>query len=325
MFRRARWLVGLGVAVLLIPSLHADVKTREKSTIKLEGMLGRMSRMFGGTDPVTSSIALKGSRKISLGENNGEIVDLAAEKVYRIDVRRKEYKVLTFADIRKEWQETQAKAKESAEELEKTQREAGESAPKKELEFTADIKETGQQKSIAGHNTREVILTITGQEKGKTLEDGGGIVVTTTMWLAPRIAALDELTQFDFRYMKAIMGEEGAAQLQQLAAAFALYPAILPAMQRMQAEGTKLQGTALVTTTVFETVKSAAEMKAATPDRSGGGGGLGGRLAGRLMGGRGQASGPRSTVFTTTRELLSVDTSASEADVAIPAGFKEKK
>lgn len=30
-------------------------------------------------------------------------------------------------------------------------------------------------------------------------------------------------------------------------------------------------------------------------------------------------------MMTTTRELLSVDTTASAADVAIPAGYKEKK
>jgi hypothetical protein len=158
-----------------------------------------------------------------------------------------------------------------------------------------------------------------------SLEEGGGIVMTTTMWLAPRIAALDELIQFDLQYMKAIAGEEGAAQIQQLATAFMLYPAIQPAMEKMRAEGRKLDGTVLASTMVFETVKSEAQMKAAAGDRPTGGGGLSGRLAGRIMGGRGQSSGPRSTVFSTTREVLSVDPSATEADVAIPAGFKEKK
>ena len=52
---------------------------------------------------------------------------------------------------------------------------------------------------------------------------------------------------------------------------------------------------------------------------------MSGGLAGRLMGGRGQSSGPRSTVFTSSREVLSVETSATDSDVAIPIGFKEKK
>lgn len=325
MYRRAGWVAVVTAAVLAVPTLYADVKTKEKTTVKLEGMLGRMSRMFGGSgDPISTTIALKGPRRISLGETNGEIVDLKEEKVYRIDVKRKEYRVLTFADIRKEWQEAREKANESAEEMAKAQSEAGD-APKKDLEFTADVKTTGAQKTFAGHDTREVVVTITGKEKGKTLEEGGGIVLTTTMWLAPRIAALDELTEFELKYMKAIIGEDGAAQLQQLMAVSALYPAMQPAMEKLQAENRKLQGTALMSTTVFETVKSQEQVKAAAAEKPSGGGGLAGRLAGRMMGGRGQQTGPRSTVFTTTRELLSVDTSATDADVAIPAGFKEKK
>jgi len=202
--------------------------------------------------------------------------------------------------------------------------------PEKEYEFTADVKETGQRKDIAGYGTREVILTITGKEKGKSLEEGGGFVLTNTMWLAPRIAALDELMDFNLRYLKAITGDEGAAQIQQLATAFALYPAVKPMMDKMREEGHRMQGTSLVNTVTFESVKSAADMKAAQSDTSNnnsGGGGIGGRLAGRLMAGRGggSSSGPRSNVFTTVRELMSVEVSVMEADVAIPAGFKEKK
>jgi hypothetical protein len=33
----------------------------------------------------------------------------------------------------------------------------------------------------------------------------------------------------------------------------------------------------------------------------------------------------RSTVFTSTHELVKVSTSVSASDLAIPAGFKEKK
>ena len=312
-------------AALVVSTLHADVKTREKVTFKLEGMLGKMTRMFGGsTEGVISTVALKGTRKISLGDSNGEIVDLKEEKVYRLDVKKKEYKVVTFDQLRKEWEEAQKEARKNAEEIAKAENEPSE-APKKELEFTADVKETGQRKNLAGHDTREVILTVTGREKGKTLEEGGGIVLTTTMWLAPKIDALDELTEFDLKYLKAITGQDATVMLQQLAAAFALYPAMQPAMEKMRAEGRKLAGTAIVSTTVFEAVKSAEQMKAAAAEKPSSGGGLAGRLAGRMMSGRGQPSGPRSTVFTASRELLSVDTSASDADVALPAGFKEKK
>ena len=47
-------------------SLTADVKTREKTQIKFEGMLGRVVGMFGGKgarDGIVTSAAVKGNRK----------------------------------------------------------------------------------------------------------------------------------------------------------------------------------------------------------------------------------------------------------------------
>jgi len=66
-----------------------------------------------------------------------------------------------------------------------------------------------------------------------------------------------------------------------------------------------------------ETVKSAAAMAQAPS----GGGGISGALARRMMGKPQQ----RSVLFTSTNETLSIDPTATDADVAIPAGFKEKK
>ena len=47
----------------------ADVKTRDKTQIKFEGMLGRMVGMFGGKaakDGVVTSHAVKGDRKVEM-------------------------------------------------------------------------------------------------------------------------------------------------------------------------------------------------------------------------------------------------------------------
>jgi hypothetical protein len=329
MNRLRYWLVASLVVGLAVPALHADVKTRDKTLVKFEGMLGSMSRMFGGNaakDGVVTSLALKGIRKASMTDTTGEIVDLAEEKMYRLDLKKKEYKVVTFAQLRKEWEDAKAEAEKNAEEIQKAQGEADQTTGK-EMEYTAEVKETGEKKDIAGYNAREIIVTVTGREKGKTLEESGGFLMTNTMWLAPRIEALDEIVAFDVRFIKAVYGEDAFAQMQQMATAFAMFSSMKPMMEKLQAENRNLQGTPLQSTILFEQVKSAAQAKAAAADQSSGsgGGGLSGRLSGRLMGGRGQSSGPRSTVFTSSREMLAVETSATDSDVAIPIGFKEKK
>ena len=79
--------------------MSADVKSQQKTQIKLEGMLGSVAGLFGGKavkEGTVTTIALKGNRRMSTTDTTGELVDLDAEKVYRIDFRGKTYTVQTF-------------------------------------------------------------------------------------------------------------------------------------------------------------------------------------------------------------------------------------
>jgi len=141
------------------------------------------------------------------------------------------------------------------------------------------------------------------------------------MWLAPKVAALDEIRDFNMKYFQAVYGDLfGGFDAQQLSALSAMFPGIGSLSVRMASEAKKLTGTPVGSTTVFETIKSAEQM--ANAPRGGGGGGLGGMLAARMM--RGQ-SPQRTPTPPTTKEAQSIAPAASADDVAIPAGFKEKK
>jgi len=315
------------IAALVAPPLQADVKTREKTTFSLEGFLGGVVRFFGGRNAregVESTVAVKGPRKATTNNQTGQIIDLDERRVYNLDMRRREYRVQTFEELRAEFEKAKAEAEKEAADASAEDREQMEQAGA-ELEFDVDVTETGQRRSMLGHDTREVVLTITARQKGRTLEEGGGFVLTQTMWLAPRIAALDELAAFDRKYIEAVYGESFIGDIQQLAGMMALYPAFTNMATRMQEEGSKLDGTPLSTTTVFESVRSAEQLKAAQQERqSSGGGGIGGLLGRRIMGNRGEPQA-RSRIMTTTHEMLSIDTTVDAADVAIPANFRERK
>src|SRR5690606_23979425 len=107
---------------------------------------------------------------------------------------------------------------------------------------------TGAKKSIAGYGARQVIMTITVREKGKTLEEGGGLVLTTDSWLGPTIPALAEIAEFEQRYWKAVAPETAGISAEQMAAMMVLYPMLKGAMDRMNQEQTKLEGTPLALT-----------------------------------------------------------------------------
>jgi hypothetical protein len=355
---RTRIAVAL-VAVLALASsqaLRADVRSDQKTKFQLAGALGKVVNFFGGKaarDGVTSTVAIKGGRMLTTtGDNTGQIIDLAEEKIYDLDLKKKSYKVTTFAELRRQMEEARKRAEEEArkEEQEAKKESANEKAEParqdpnaKQMEVDFDVKNTGAKKDINGFSTTQSIMTITVREKGKTLKESGGMVLTSDMWLTPSIPALKEIADFHMKYAQKLYGPmvEGASP-QEMASAMAMYPMMKPALEKMAAEGQKLQGTAVLTTTTMDAVKSAEQVAAeassgsesqassggAAPTSVGGLlGGFGRRMAQKKNNDQAAAAGPkdRATVLTTTSETLKVSTTVSAEEVAVPAGFKESR
>ena len=342
----------LSITVLILSAglLQADVKTEEKSRVQFPGMLGRMVNLFGGKsvrEGVTDTVVVKGNRKLTINDTTGRIIDLDEEKVYDLDIKSKSYKVLTFDDLRRQMQEAEQRAKTEQQKSEPS------SAPKteptdpnaKQMQIDFDLKETGQKKNINGFDSREVVMTITVHEKDKTLEQSGGMVMTTHEWLTPRIAAMKEIADFDRRYQEKLNGPSFAIMPSpdQMAAAAAMYPMLTQAIGKFNVENVNMDGTAIQTVMTTESVASPEELQKQqqqqqseqkndstnVPTSIGGLiGGLGRRAARNKAQQKEQqdnATPGRSTIMTMNHEVLKVATDATAADVAIPAGYKQKK
>jgi len=341
---RVAALITVGVLSLSI-GVRADVRADEKSHVEFAGMLGRMVNMFGGKaarEGINTTVAVKGDRKASLNDATGQIIDLAEEKIYDLDMKRKTVKVTTFAELRRRMEEAQKKAQEDAKKEQPADAKASQPSDEKQMEIDFDVKNTGQKKSINGFDTHEVVMTVTVREKGKTLEQAGGLVLTADMWMAPKIAAMKEIGDFDRRYYEKLYGPMiVGASPEQVASAMALYPMLKPAIGKMTTEGAKMDGTAIQTTTTIDAVKSADQIAQeqqqqqqqksddAKQAAQGGIGGLAGRFASRMaakkISGGDDAGKARSTFMTMTNEVLKVTTDVGATDVAVPAGYKESK
>lgn len=316
--------------------LWADVKTEEKSQFKMEGMMGRMMGMFGGKaakEGVVNTVAVKGNRKMTITENSGELIDLSEEKIYTVDFKKKSYQVMTFEDMKRRLREAQEQAAKAAKE------DTGERQPaEKQMEFDFSLKESGQKRTINGYDCREVIMTITGHEKGKTVEESGGMIMTAHTWLGPNIPAVKEINDFNMRYAKALgeaFGLGGSGE--QMAMAAAMYPGMKEMIGKMQVENVNMEGAQILTEMTMESVRSQAQMAEAKKQEGESSDegitsvrGIGGMLGRRLGRKKEAAADPnkpanRSTILTMNHELLKVATDVTDADVSIPAGFKEKK
>lgn len=344
-----RRVFSLLLVVLLASSaqmVSADVRTDQRVRFQLGGAIGKLVNMFGGKgarEGVTSIVAVKGNRKATMGDSTGQIIDLSEEKIYDLDIKKKTYTVTTFAELRAEMEKAQREAEQSAREAERNapsepsepSQPAQKDPNQKEVEVDFDMKNTGATKNINGFDTRQTVVTITVREKGKTLDQSGGMVMTTDLWLAPNAPSTKDLAEFDMRYAQKLYGPlVTGASAQDMAMAMAMYPQIKPALDKMRAEGGNVEGTAILTEMRMESVPpgtantTAAAPPAPQPEQKKGR--FGGMLGGlKKMAEAGQnnsnAKPQRSIILTTSVEMLKLTPDVTADAVAIPAGFKETK
>jgi len=329
---------------LFAPSpLSADVRSDQRIKFQLGGALGKMINMFskGAREGVTTMVAVKGNRKATMnGDTTGQIIDLSEEKIYDLDLKKKTYKVTTFAELRRQMQEAQSQAQQSAREEQRTEpsKPAQKDPNEKEFEVDFDIKNTNETKVINGFNTKKTVVTITVREKGKTLNDAGGMVMTSDTWLTTSAPSTKDLYEFDRKYAEKIYGPTVVgASAQDMAMAMAMYPQIKPALDRMAKEGTKMEGTPILTDVRMEAVPpgtanqtSAAMPAPEEPKKKGLGGMLGGlkkmaEEAEKNQNSNSNQKPQRAIIMTTSVEMLKLTTDVDAASVAMPAGFKESK
>jgi hypothetical protein len=331
----------VGLVVLSSAPLSADVRADERTQTEFAGVLGRMTTMFGGKaarDGITTTVAVKGDRKVTLNEETAQIIDLSEEKVYDLDIKKKTYKVTTFAELRRRMEDAQKKAQENARKAQSDKPSAAPAQSSKQMEIDFDVKNTGQKKVINGYDTHEVVMTVTAREKGKKLEESGGLVLTSNMWLAPKISAMKEIAEFDSRFAQKVYGSMVAGvSPEQMAAALAMYPMMKDTIGRMNVERGKLDGTAILTTTTTDSVKSAEQLASDARQREEGSassgapasvGGLVGGFARNAAQKKAQGDAPpqqRATLMTATHEVLKVTSDVAFTYLTIPVGFKENK
>jgi hypothetical protein len=314
------------------------VKTEERTKVEFPGILGGFVKTFGGKgarEGVTSKVALKGDRKMTVNDETAQIVDLAEEKIYELDMKKKTYTVITFEQMRRQIQEAMEKAKAQAAKTPAAPQPQPTNNENKDTNLAIDFKveNSGQTAKINGFDCREVVATITVRQKDKKAEEGA-MVVTASMWLAPRIAAVKELEDFDLRVAQKLYLPMAQSMAADMAPALAAYPGLTDALKKLELEKVNMDGSAIRTIVRADFLGSDSQAPAAKPveekkqqeiPKSLGGllGGLGRRAAARNDEAPKNETG-RASFMTSTTELLSVSTTVSDSEVAIPAGFKAK-
>jgi hypothetical protein len=171
---------------------------------------------------MTATVSVKGNKAIHAYKDHSQIIDLDAETITDIDFDKKAYSVMTFAEMREQIEKALQRVSDNKD---------------ASADFTVSVKATGATKQIAGYDAKEMLLTMTMEGTDAKSGQKGGMAVTTSVWIAPKISGYDEVTAFYKRMAEKLNWMPGAGGMA------AARPELAKAMAAAAKEMAKLDGT----------------------------------------------------------------------------------
>jgi hypothetical protein len=203
----SRLLYALVSFVLALPAtVYAGDYTYQQSTQVTGGSLLQMMKTMGVFssharhvgDPVVSTIYLKDNRLANVSPDTIEIIDLDKETVTRVDIQKKTYYVMTFAQIEQAMENARAQMEQAH--TQQPQPAASPDAQNVKMSFDVKVRNTGVQKEISGLQSSESILTLMLDATDTQTQQSGNMAITNDMWMVPSIPGYEQVQDFYKRF-----------------------------------------------------------------------------------------------------------------------------
>lgn len=303
-------------------TLRADFSYQQSSKITGGAMAGMM-KVAGAfskqaREPMQATISVKGDRLSMMGANRNSIIDLTAETMTEVDLEKKTYAVITFAEFSRAMQKLSEKMGEKSD---------------SSVEFKAEVKQTGAARTIDGFEAKQAILTLQVEGQDKKSGDKGAMNIVTEMWLAPNVPGYEEVKSFYTRMAQKLAWAPGMGNM---GAALSRQGGMMKGMSELYKESAKLDGVPMLQVVrmggAMEGAGSADAQQAPPPSSKLGGlasgiGGFGGfgRKKKEPAPETSQAPAPSSGVLMElTTEMTGFSSGpVDQAKVTVPAGFKQ--
>ena len=208
-------------------SVRADFSYEQTSKIT-GGMMAGMMKFAGAfskqaREPMQTTVSVKGDKLSTSSARHINIIDLSAETMTDIDLDKKTYSVITFADFAKAMQKMSEKMGQSD----------------ASMNFKADVKQTGATKTINGFQTKETVLTLEVEGQDNKSGNKGAMKVVTDMWLAPNLPGYEEVRDFYTKMAQKLAFTPGMGGM---AGMMGRQAGMMKGMSEMYKEASKLEG-----------------------------------------------------------------------------------
>src|ERR1019366_566553 len=179
-----------------IPLVIANADFQYQSTSRMTGgSLMQIMRFVPGSgaikEPQVSTVAVQGNRMVRKSKRQAEIIDLDKRTITNVNFEKRTYSEMTFEQMKQMLDSVSGQmAKQPAD------------ADKVNVDVDADIKDTGQTKTINGMDAHQVIvsmsMTATDPQSGQT----GTMKMNSELWLSKDVPGAEEMREFYKRMAK---------------------------------------------------------------------------------------------------------------------------
>ncbi len=194
-----RIVIGIALCVLAAATVSADFSYTQTTRVT-GGTLLNMTRFMPGAgqikEPQTQTIAVKGGKMVTYNNDVATIIDADAETMTQVDFKKKQYAVITFAEMKQAMQALRAQLAQAQAQLAQAQgqQQAPQANPLEAMKVS--VNETGQSKVISGLNTRQFILTMEMGAPAGAPASAPANKTTMDTWMAPTLPGYEEVTAF---------------------------------------------------------------------------------------------------------------------------------
>ena len=320
-----------GMTLMAAATMSADFSYQESSKVT-GGVMAGMLKVAGvfskaAREPIVSTIAVKGDRMARRSSTHSEIIDLSKETITSIDMQKKTYSVVTFAEMKQMMEELSQKLKNNKKD-------------DAQMSFKVSANATGNTRNISGFDAKEMLVKIAMEATDQKSGQKGGMVVTSRVWVAPDVRGYSEVRDFQKKMAEKMNWSPGGNM-------FMANPEVAKGMAEVYKEVSKLDGAPVLQVVSMgpevsgspdgSNPPAAQQQQQQQPQVPSVGGALGGALGGKFGLGRKKnqdqqpagagntqaPSNPGSLIDMTT-ESSNFSTAGTDPGMfEVPAGFKK--
>jgi hypothetical protein len=307
-------------AALTFSLAQADLQYQSTSRVTGGSLIQIMRFVPGGgalKEPQVSTVVFQKNRMARRSKRQGEIIDLDKRTITTINFDKRTYSEVTFEQMKQALDQASAQAQEQSAKAQQQAGAQGATGAKVNLDLDADIKDTGQTRTVNGFDAHEILMTMSMTATDPQSGGAGALKVNSDMWIAKDLPGTKEVREFYMRMSKELdWAPTGMGGMMNR-------PDIAKAMAKMMAEGGKIDGTAVQqvmrvtmegTGTGAGTTQGQQSQQAARPSLSDA---LGGALGGKLGGLGGFGKRKKQDSDTPSAQPASADASSQQNSASL--------